>query len=117
MSPLQDFGIRTAGDVYGKFAIGVGPVTRIPQLCIPRPHTPCEICSTCLSGACNPLVCLIPVFRANVNFTLKLGDIEVAVDWGNATGNGNSLTTAQIRDSGVLDLAAAVVQAAGVWYS
>ena len=53
----------------------------------------------------------------DVNYTLELGAIKVAVDWGNATGNGANLTSAQIRASGVLDLAAAVADAAGVWYN
>lgn len=51
----------------------------------------------------------------NVNYTLRLGDIRVAVDWGNATGNGATLTAEQIRRSGVLELASAVADAAGVW--
>ena len=32
---------------------------------------------------------------AKVNFSLTLGDIEVDVDWGNATGNGADLAAAQ----------------------
>ena len=34
----------------------------------------------------------------NVNYTLTLGDIEVAVDWANTTGNGDTLTSTQIRE-------------------
>ena len=34
----------------------------------------------------------------NVNYTLTLGDIEVAVDWANTTGNGDNLTSTQIRE-------------------
>ena len=54
---------------------------------------------------------------ANVNYTLALGDIDVAVDWANTTGNGANLTSAQIAKSGILELAAAVANAAGVWYN
>jgi pimeloyl-ACP methyl ester carboxylesterase len=53
----------------------------------------------------------------DVNYTVTLGDIKVAVDWANTTGNGETLTSAQIRASGVLQLAAAVAQAAGVWHN
>lgn len=52
-----------------------------------------------------------------VNFTLTMGDITVAVDWNTATGNGASLTEAQIKASGILDLASAVADGAGVWYN
>ena len=34
----------------------------------------------------------------DVNYTLTLGDIEVAVDWANTTGNGDDLTSTQIRE-------------------
>ena len=46
-----------------------------------------------------------------------MGDLRVEVDWGSATGNGDALTAAQINASGVLRLAAAVADAAGVWYN
>lgn len=52
-----------------------------------------------------------------VNFTLKLGPIKLDVDWGNVTGNGANLTSAQIKESGVLELVSAVVDAAGVWHN
>ena len=54
---------------------------------------------------------------ADVNYTLRLGALNVSVDWNVSTGNGASLTSEQLRKSGVLDLAAAVSQAAGVWYN
>eukprot|EP00966_Prymnesium_polylepis_P174669 4042400-Prymnesium_polylepis.1 len=50
----------------------------------------------------------------DVKYSLRLGALEVAVDWDNTTGNGVNLTAAQIRDSGVLELAVAVVGAANV---
>ena len=53
----------------------------------------------------------------DVRYNLSLGDLRVEVDWGSATGNGDALTTAQINASGVLRLAAAVADAAGVWYN
>ena len=53
----------------------------------------------------------------DVNFSLALGDINVTVDWANTTGNGDTLTADQIRKSGVLDLASAVADAAGVWHN
>ena len=34
---------------------------------------------------------------AAVNYSLRLGELEVAVDWANATGNGAKLTRAQIK--------------------
>ncbi|EOD12939.1 hypothetical protein EMIHUDRAFT_213197 [Emiliania huxleyi CCMP1516] len=37
---------------------------------------------------------------ADVNFTLSLGDLEVAVDWADATGNGDTLTAEQLEASG-----------------
>ena len=39
------------------------------------------------------------------------------VDWKTGTGNGDKLTEAQINASGVLELAAAVAAAAGVWHN
>ena len=53
----------------------------------------------------------------DVRYNLSLGDLRVEVDWGSATGNGDALTAAQINASGVLRLAAAVADAAGVWYN
>ena len=53
----------------------------------------------------------------DVNFTVSMGDISVTVDWNNTVGNGDVLSTKQIRDSRVLELAAAVANAAGVWYN
>jgi hypothetical protein len=53
----------------------------------------------------------------DVSYTLRLGALNVTVDWSNTTGNGHTLTSADIKDSGVLKLAAAVARAAGVWYN
>ena len=53
----------------------------------------------------------------DVRYNLSLGDLRVEVDWGSATGNGAVLTAAQINASGVLRLARAVADAAGVWYN
>lgn len=53
----------------------------------------------------------------DVNYTLKLGAVEVAVDWQLAEGNGAELTAREIESSGILRLADAVVEAAGVWYN
>ena len=53
----------------------------------------------------------------DVRYTLHLGALDVVVDWANITSNAAHLTTAQIETSGVLDLAAAVVSAVGVWYN
>merc|ERR1711907_566447 len=53
----------------------------------------------------------------DVNYTGKLGDIAVRVDWNTAVGNGKELTDAQIRASGALELAKAVADAAGVWFN
>ena len=52
-----------------------------------------------------------------MNYTLRLGKLDVTVDWNVSTGNGADLTSAQLRESGVLDLAAAISKAAGVWYN
>ncbi len=52
-----------------------------------------------------------------VNTTIKLGELNVAVDWNVTWGNGDVLTPSQIQQSGVLDLAEAVSQAVGVWYN
>jgi len=54
---------------------------------------------------------------ADVKYSLALGDIAVDVDWKTGTGNGDKLTEAQINASGVLELAAAVAAAAGVWHN
>lgn len=53
----------------------------------------------------------------DVNYTLTMGAISVAVDWDKATGNGAALSEEDIKSSGVLDLASAVANAAGVWYN
>ena len=53
----------------------------------------------------------------DVRYNLSMGDLRVEVDWSSATGNGDALTAAQINASGVLRLAAAVADAAGVWYN
>jgi hypothetical protein len=54
---------------------------------------------------------------SEVNYTARLGALEVVVDWRNAKGNGATLTKAEIESSGVLKLAEAVALAAGVWYN
>jgi hypothetical protein len=43
--------------------------------------------------------------------------IDVTVDWQTSTGNGHNLTSTDITESGILELAHAVAQAAGVWYN
>jgi hypothetical protein len=53
----------------------------------------------------------------DVNYTVTMGAIEASVDWGDARGNGATLTSAEIDASGVLALAAAVADAAGVWFN
>lgn len=53
----------------------------------------------------------------DVNVSYELGGIHVDVDWDQATGNGASLTEEQIKESGILNLAAAVADAAGVWHN
>ena len=47
----------------------------------------------------------------------RLGDLSASVDWANVTGNGANLTAAQLRSSGIFELARAVADAAGVWYN
>lgn len=54
---------------------------------------------------------------SDVKYTLRMGDIEASVDWDESSGNGNSLTEAQIRQSGVLDLVAGLRDAVAVWYN
>ena len=53
----------------------------------------------------------------DVRYNLSLGDLRVEVDWDHASGNGAELTASQLEASGVLKLAAAVADAAGVWYN
>ena len=55
--------------------------------------------------------------RKGVNYTAKLGDLEVTVDWTYWSSNGGDLTEEQLKASGILDLATAVTKAAGVWYN
>ncbi|CAE7673015.1 DPP7 [Symbiodinium pilosum] len=55
--------------------------------------------------------------RKDVNYTAKLGDLEVTVDWTYWSSNGGDLTEEQLKASGILDLATAVTKAAGVWYN
>eukprot|EP01063_Lacrimia_lanifica_P019677 TRINITY_DN27134_c0_g1_i1.p1 TRINITY_DN27134_c0_g1~~TRINITY_DN27134_c0_g1_i1.p1 ORF type:complete len:654 (+),score=241.05 TRINITY_DN27134_c0_g1_i1:28-1989(+) len=50
-----------------------------------------------------------------VDFSLTMKDINVKVSWDEADGNGASLTEAQIKASGVLDLVKAVTAGAAVW--
>lgn len=54
---------------------------------------------------------------ADVNYTLRLGDIEVSVDWQNAKGNGAALSENQIKKSGVLELVSGLRDAVAVWYN
>jgi hypothetical protein len=53
----------------------------------------------------------------DVAYTLRMGDLTVAVEWGNTTGNGHSLDEAHLLSSGLLDLVGAVRDAVGVWYN
>merc|ERR1719253_1989859 len=52
-----------------------------------------------------------------VKYTMALGKIKVKVDLKKAEGNGANLSPEDIKASGVLDLAKAVAEAAGVWYN
>jgi len=52
-----------------------------------------------------------------VKYSIALGEVQVSVDWGSTAGNGAKLTEAQIQGSGILLLAAALADAAGVWYN
>jgi hypothetical protein len=54
---------------------------------------------------------------ADVRYSLTLGALNVSVDWNISTGNGPNLTSAELAASGVLELAAAIAEAAGVWYN
>jgi hypothetical protein len=71
----------------------------------------------CAAGLNDDLGIALEGSAADVRFNLSLGDVRVAVDWGDATGNGEELTPDQIRASGALELAAAVSRAAAVWYN
>ena len=53
----------------------------------------------------------------DVNYTISMGGLFASVDWANATGNGNNFTREALLQTGVLRLAAAVTEAAGVWYN
>lgn len=53
----------------------------------------------------------------DVKYSLSMGDLEVSLDWDKATGNGDSLSEAQIVDSGVLELVAGLRDAVAVWYN
>jgi len=54
---------------------------------------------------------------SDVEYTLRMGEIEVRVNWDQSTGNGAFLTEVSIIDSGVLDLVAGLRNAVGVWYN
>ena len=54
---------------------------------------------------------------SDVKYSLKMGAIEVNVDWEQESGNGASLTQEQIEQSGVLGLVRAMADAASVWYN
>ena len=82
----------------------------------PLPAWPMRVaCSD--SGLNNDLGIHLTGSMRDVKYTVKMGDIEVHVDWQNATGNGAELTEDQIKRSGVLTLASAVADAAGVWFN
>ena len=82
----------------------------------PLPAWPMRVaCSD--SGLNEDLGITVTGNKTDVKFTARLGAISVDVDWGNATGNGATLTAAEIEASGVLKLATAVADAAGVWYN
>ena len=53
----------------------------------------------------------------DVQYALRMGAVNVRVDWQSAEGNGANLTEREIEASGVLELAEAVAKAAGVWYN
>ena len=54
---------------------------------------------------------------ADVRFNVSIGNLSAEVDWAAATGNGDTISAAEILTSGVLELASAVAAAAGVWYN
>ena len=54
---------------------------------------------------------------SDVKYSLKMGAVEVNVDWEQESGNGASLTQEQIEQSGVLGLVRAMADAASVWHN
>ena len=55
--------------------------------------------------------------RSDVNYTARMGALQVTVDWTRWWSNGEQLTKEELQASGILELAAAVTDAAGVWYN
>ena len=53
----------------------------------------------------------------DVRYGVSLGALHADVNWRDVSGNGATLTSDEIRSSGILDLAKAVADAAGVWYN
>ena len=81
----------------------------------PLPAWPMRV--ACAQGLDRDFGVRVSGSMADVKYEVRLGDVRVAVDWRDATGNGAELTRAQIRASGVLELARAAADAAGVWYN
>ena len=55
--------------------------------------------------------------RSDVNYTARMGALQVTVDWTRWWSNGDQLSKEELKASGILELAAAVTDAAGVWYN
>lgn len=53
----------------------------------------------------------------NVSYTLRLGELRVAVDWNVTQSNAANLSADALTKSGIGELAAAVARAVGVWYN
>eukprot|EP00928_Gymnodinium_smaydae_P035129 TRINITY_DN24779_c0_g3_i1.p1 TRINITY_DN24779_c0_g3~~TRINITY_DN24779_c0_g3_i1.p1 ORF type:complete len:667 (+),score=86.42 TRINITY_DN24779_c0_g3_i1:26-2026(+) len=53
----------------------------------------------------------------DVRYTASMNGVRVSVDWNVAMGNGVDLSESEIKASGVLSFAAAIADAAGVWYN
>ncbi|KAJ9435617.1 putative serine protease pcp-1 [Diplonema papillatum] len=81
----------------------------------PLPAWPMRV--ACAKGLNKTFGTVVTGSAADVKYNISLGDIRVSVDWDQVSGNGPSLTEQQIRSSGVLDLVAAMADAAGVWYN
>ena len=54
---------------------------------------------------------------SKVQYNLTMGKLKVNVDWQASTSNVASLTEAEIEESGIYDLVAAMTEGAAVWYN
>eukprot|EP01126_Amoeba_proteus_P005099 TRINITY_DN11683_c0_g2_i1.p1 TRINITY_DN11683_c0_g2~~TRINITY_DN11683_c0_g2_i1.p1 ORF type:complete len:655 (+),score=116.82 TRINITY_DN11683_c0_g2_i1:123-2087(+) len=79
----------------------------------PLPAWPMRV--ACEKGLNDDLGIKVEGSLEDVKYVLRLGEIEVNVDWDHTSGNGHTLTEKQILDSGIVQLVKVITDAVGVW--